>query len=128
MRFSYLILVRYCFFFGGGKLHFFSEAFERFSYFTYHASDVFKILLTTISATIKIHGQHYMSLEIKISIIKLNSIKYLIKTAKTLAFRGRHVVSMYFKPRMISKNKKETFKPKIKQITQQLKCRLCLQI
>ena len=25
------------------------------------------------------------------------------------------------------KNKKETFKPKIKQISQQLKCRLCLQ-
>ena len=125
MRFSYLILVRYCFF--GGGLHFFSEAFERFSYFTYHASDVFKILLTTISATIKIHGQHYMSLKTKISIIKLNSIKYLIKTDKTLAFRGCHVVSLCFKPRMISKNKKETFKPKIKQITQQLKCCLCLQ-
>ena len=54
---------------------------------------------------------------LKISIIKLNNIKYLIKTAKTLAFRGCHVVSLYFKPRMISKNKKETFKPKIKQIT-----------
>ena len=63
----------------------------------------------------------------KISIIKLNSIKYLIKTAKTLAFRGCHVVSLYFKPRMIPKNKKETFKPKIKQITQQLKYCLCLQ-
>ena len=63
----------------------------------------------------------------KISIIKLNNIKYLIKAAKTLAFRGCHVVSLCFKPRMISKNKKETFKPKIKQITQQLKCCLCLQ-
>ena len=56
---------------------------------------------------------------LKISIIKLSNVKYLIKTAKTLAFRGCHVVSLYFKPRMISKNKKETFKPKIKQITQQ---------
>ena len=60
-------------------------------------------------------------------IIKLNNIKYQIKTAKTLAFRGCHVVSLCFKPRIISKNKKETFKPKIKQITQQLKCCLCLQ-
>ena len=119
MRFSYLILVRYCFL--GEESHFFSEAFERFSYFTYHASDVFKILLTTISATIKIHGEHYTSLKTKISIIKLNSVKYLIKAAKTLAFRGCHVVSLYFKPRMISKNKKDTLKPKIKQITQQLK-------
>ena len=63
----------------------------------------------------------------KISIIKLNNIKCLIKTAKTLAFRGCHVVSLCFKPRIISKNKKETFKPKIKQITQQLKCCLYLQ-
>ena len=53
--------------------------------------------------------------KIKISIIKLNNIKRLIKTAKTLAFRGCHVVYLYFKPRMISKNKKETFKPKTKQ-------------
>ena len=30
----------------------------------------------------------------KISIIKLNNIKYQIKTAKTLAFRGCHVVSL----------------------------------
>ena len=64
----------------------------------------------------------------KTSIIKLNNIKYQIKTANNLAFRGCHVVSLYFKPRIISKNKKETFKPKIKQITQQLKCYLCLQI
>ena len=119
MRFSYLILVRYCFL--GEESHFFSEVFERFSYFTYHASDVFKILLTTISATIKIHGEHYTSLKTKISIIKLNSVKCLIKAAKTLAFRGCHVVSLYFKPRMISKNKKDTLKPKIKQIIQQLK-------
>ena len=53
--------------------------------------------------------------------MKLNSVKYLIKAAKTLAFRGCHVVSLYFKPRMISKNKKDTLKPKIKQIIQQLK-------
>ena len=54
---------------------------------------------------------------LKISIIKLSNVKYLIKTAKTLAFRGCHVVSLYFKPRMISKKKKETYKPKTKQIT-----------
>ena len=29
---------------------------------------------------------------------------------------GCHVVYLYLKPRMISKNKKETFKPKVKQI------------
>ena len=75
-----------------------------------------------------IKAQIKTSCSIKIPIIKLNNIKYFIKTAKTLAFRGCHVVSLYFKPRIISKNKKETFKPKIKQITQQLKCYLCLQI
>ena len=31
---------------------------------------------------------------LKISITKLNNIKYQIKTAKTLAFRGCHVVSL----------------------------------
>ena len=65
--------------------------------------------------------KNYAKSEIKISIIKLNNIKYRIKTAKTLAFRVCRVVSLYFKPRMISKNKKDTLKPKIKQIIQQLK-------
>ena len=45
--------------------------------------------------------KNYAKSEIKISIIKLNNIKYWIKTAKTLAFRGCHVVSVCFKSRMI---------------------------
>ena len=52
---------------------------------------------------------------IKISVIKLNNIKYWIKAAKTLAFRGCHVVYLYFKPRMISKTRKKPLKPKNKQ-------------
>ena len=59
--------------------------------------------------------KNYAKSEIKISIIKLNNIKYWIKTAKTLAFRGCHVVSLCFKLRMISKSKKKPLKPKIKQ-------------
>ena len=59
--------------------------------------------------------KNYAKSEIKISIIKLNNIKYWIKTAKTLAFRGGHVVSLCFKLRMISKSKKKPLKPKIKQ-------------
>ena len=58
--------------------------------------------------------KNYAKSEIKISIIKLNNIKYWIKTAKTLAFRGCHVVSLYFKPRMISKTRKKPLNQKIK--------------
>ena len=49
------------------------------------------------------------------SAIKLNNIKYWIKTAKTLAFRGCHVVSLCFKPRMISKTRKKPLNQKTKQ-------------
>ena len=56
--------------------------------------------------------KNYAKSEIKISIIKLNNIKYRIKTAKTLAFRGCHVVSLYFKPRMISKTRKKPLNQK----------------
>ena len=45
-------------------------------------------------------------------IIKLKNIKYRIKTAKTLAFRGCHVVSLCFKPRMISKTRKKPLNQK----------------
>ena len=58
--------------------------------------------------------KNYAKSEIKISIIKLNNIKHRIKTAKTLAFRGCHVVSLYFKPRMISKTRKKPLNQKIK--------------
>ena len=58
--------------------------------------------------------KNYARLKIKISIIKLNSVKYLIKAAKTLAFWGCHVVSLYFKPRMISKTRKKPLNQKIK--------------
>ena len=58
--------------------------------------------------------KNYARLKIKISIIKLNNIKYWIKTAKTLAFRGCHVVSLCFKPRMISKTRKKPLNQKIK--------------
>ena len=56
--------------------------------------------------------KNYVRLKVKISIIKLNNIKYWIETAETLAFRGCHVVSLCFKPRMISKTRKKTFKTK----------------
>ena len=46
------------------------------------------------------------------SVTKLNNIKYRIKTAKTLAFRGCHVVSLCFKPRMISRTRKKPLKQK----------------
>ena len=95
-----------------------SSAFSSLIYLLWYALGLY--CLERIIKKLRKHG-------IKISVIKLNNIKYWIKTAKTLAFRGCHVVSLCFKPRMISKNKKETFKPKIKQITQQLKCCLCLQ-
>ena len=56
--------------------------------------------------------KNYARLKIKISIIKLKNIKYRIKTAKTLAFRGCHVVSLCFKPRMISKTRKKPLNQK----------------
>ena len=59
--------------------------------------------------------KNYAKSEIKISIIKLNNIKYRIKTAKSLAFRVCRVVYLYNKPRMISKTRKKPLKPKIKQ-------------
>ena len=58
--------------------------------------------------------KNYARLKIKISIVKLNNIKYWIKTAKTLAFRGCHVVSLCFKPRMISNTRKKPLNQKIK--------------
>ena len=60
----------------------------------------------------RIIKKNYAKSEIKISIIKLNNIKYWIKTAKTLAFRGCHVVSLCFKPRMISKTRKKPLNQK----------------
>ena len=49
------------------------------------------------------------------SVTKLNNIKYWIKTAKTLAFRGCHIVSLCFKPRMISRTRKKPLNQKTKQ-------------
>ena len=75
----------------------------------------------------RIIKKNYAKSKIKISIIKLKNIKYRIKTAKTLAFRGWSCCIFVFQAEDDFKNKKETFKPKIKQISQQLKCCLCLQ-
>ena len=72
-------------------------------------------LFTLICAWLILSGENYEKLcEVgnKNSIIKLNNIKYWIKTAKTLAFRGCHVVSLCFKPRMISKTRKKPLNQK----------------
>ena len=71
--------------------------------------------------------KNYAKLEIKISIIKLNKIKYCIKNCQNSCISGVSCCIFVFQAEDDFKNKKETFKPKIKQITQQLKCCLCLQ-
>ena len=74
--------------------------------------DLFALICAWLILSGENYKKNYAKSEIKISIIKLNNIKYRIKTAKTLAFRGCHVVSLCFKPRMISKTRKKPLNQK----------------
>ena len=74
--------------------------------------DLFAVICAWLILSGENYKKNYAKSEIKISIIKLNNIKYRIKTDKTLAFRVCHVVSLCFKLRMISKTRKKPLNQK----------------
>ena len=74
--------------------------------------DLFALICAWLILSGENYKKNYAKSKIKISIIKLNNIKYWIKTAKTLAFRVCHVVSLCFKPRMITKTRKKPLNQK----------------
>ena len=76
--------------------------------------DLFALICAWLILSGENYKKNYARLRIKISIIKLNNIKFRIRTAKTLAFRGCHIVSLCFKPRMISKTRKKPLNQKNK--------------